>query len=102
MLPKFHKKQGYDVEVIASLETFDKDGKPCLYSGKKKYINENDCVYFVHSYYATDCGDSVIATTEYGREMTAAVELGNVKGCQFHPEKSGKVGLAILKAFCED
>ena len=42
MLPKFHKKQGYDVEVIASLETFDKDGKPCLYSGKKKYINEND------------------------------------------------------------
>ena len=71
-------------------------------SGLFKYINENDCVYFVHSYYATDCGDSVIATTEYGREMTAAVELGNVKGCQFHPEKSGKVGLAILKAFCED
>lgn len=70
-------------------------------SGLFKYINENDCVYFVHSYYATDCDDSVIATTEYGKEMTAAVELGNVKGCQFHPEKSGKVGLAILKAFCE-
>ena len=67
-----------------------------------KYINENDCVYFVHSYFATDCDESVIATTEYGREMTAAVELGNVKGCQFHPEKSGKVGLAILKAFCEN
>lgn len=71
-------------------------------SGLFKYINENDCVYFVHSYFATDCEDSVIATTEYGREMTAAVELGNIKGCQFHPEKSGKVGLAILKAFCEN
>lgn len=71
-------------------------------SGLFKYINENDCVYFVHSYFATDCGESVIATTEYGREMTAAVELGNIKGCQFHPEKSGKVGLAILKAFCEN
>lgn len=71
-------------------------------SGLFKYINENDCVYFVHSYFATDCDESVIATTEYGREMTAAVELGNVKGCQFHPEKSGKVGLAILKAFCEN
>ena len=67
-----------------------------------KYINENDCVYFVHSYFATDCDESVIATTEYGREMTAAVELGNIKGCQFHPEKSGKLGLAILKAFCEN
>lgn len=66
-----------------------------------KYIKENDCVYFVHSYYAVDCNDSVIATAEYGKEMTAAVELGNVKGCQFHPEKSGKVGLSILKAFCE-
>ena len=71
-------------------------------SGLFKYINENDCVYFVHSYFATDCDESVIATTEYGRERTAAVELGNVKGCQFHPEKSGKVGLAILKAFCEN
>ena len=71
-------------------------------SGLFKYINENDCVYFVHSYFATDCDESVIATTEYGREMTAAVELGNIKVCQFHPEKSGKVGLAILKAFCEN
>lgn len=71
-------------------------------SGLFRYIKENDCVYFVHSYYATECDDSVIATTEYGKEITAAVELGNVKGCQFHPEKSGKVGLAILKAFCEE
>ena len=49
-------------------------------------IADGDCVYFVHSYFATDCDESVIATTEYGREMTAAVELGNIKGCQFHPE----------------
>ena len=65
-----------------------------------KYINEGDCVYFVHSYYATDC-PSVIATTEYHAELTAAVAEGNVMGCQFHPEKSGEVGLAILRAFCE-
>ena len=66
-----------------------------------KYVEEGDCVYFVHSYFATDCTESVIATAEYGRELTAAVAKGNVMGCQFHPEKSGKVGLSILKAFCE-
>ena len=66
-----------------------------------KYVNEGDCVYFVHSYFATDCTESVIATAEYGKELTAAVAKGNVMGCQFHPEKSGGVGLSILKAFCE-
>ncbi|MBQ8267852.1 MAG: imidazole glycerol phosphate synthase subunit HisH [Clostridia bacterium] len=66
-----------------------------------KYISANDCVYFVHSYYATDCDDSVIATSEYGKELTAAVQKGNIMGCQFHPEKSGEVGLNILRAFCE-
>ena len=66
-----------------------------------KYVNEGDCVYFVHSYFAADCTESVIATAEYGKELTAAVAKDNVMGCQFHPEKSGKVGLAILKAFCE-
>lgn len=75
------------------------------FCGKKselfKYINENDCVYFVHSYYACGCEDSVIATAEYGEELTAAVQSGNVCGCQFHPEKSGSVGLSILKAFAE-
>ena len=65
-----------------------------------KYIKEGDCVYFVHSYYATDCSD-VIATAEYGASVTAAVAKANVMGCQFHPEKSGEVGLAILKSFCE-
>lgn len=66
-----------------------------------KYINQNDCVYFVHSFYATDCDDSVIATAEYGKELTAAVQKDNIMGCQFHPEKSGEVGLNILRAFCE-
>lgn len=65
------------------------------------YLNEEDCVYFVHSYYAADCDDYVIATAEYGAELTAAVRKGNVWGAQFHPEKSGKVGLSILRAFCE-
>ena len=66
-----------------------------------KYVLEGDCVYFVHSYYAAECEDAVIATTEYGTPLTAAVAKGNVCGCQFHPEKSGQVGLSILKAFCE-
>ncbi len=66
-----------------------------------RYLKEGVCVYFVHSYFATDCADSVIATAEYGKELTAAVAKGNVMGCQFHPEKSGEVGLNILRAFCE-
>ncbi len=66
-----------------------------------KYVNEGDCVYFVHSFYASDCEDAVIATTSYGAPLTAAVASGNVYGCQFHPEKSGKVGLSIIKAFAE-
>jgi glutamine amidotransferase len=65
-----------------------------------KYVNEGDCVYFVHSYYA-DCGAAVTATAEYGAPITAAVRKDNVYGCQFHPEKSGTVGLNILRAFCE-
>lgn len=73
--------------------------------GKKhalfKNINEGDCVYFVHSYFAQNCADSVIATAEYGYPITAAVARENVLGCQFHPEKSGAVGLKILKAFCD-
>ncbi|MBO4693171.1 MAG: imidazole glycerol phosphate synthase subunit HisH [Clostridia bacterium] len=66
-----------------------------------KYVNENDCVYFVHSFYADNCDDSIIATAEYGKEITAMVQKDNIAGCQFHPEKSGSVGLSILKAFCE-
>ncbi|MBP3441794.1 MAG: imidazole glycerol phosphate synthase subunit HisH [Clostridia bacterium] len=66
-----------------------------------KHIKEDDCVYFVHSYFAEDCDESVAATTEYGKELTAAVAYKNIYGCQFHPEKSGDVGLNILRAFCE-
>ena len=66
-----------------------------------RYLNEGDHVYFVHSYYGTDCAESTIATAEYGAPLTAAVAKGNVMGCQFHPEKSGKAGLSILRAFVE-
>ena len=66
-----------------------------------RYIKEDDCVYFVHSYYAEGCEESLLATAEYGKELTAMVGKGNVMGCQFHPEKSGTVGLNILRAFCE-
>ena len=66
-----------------------------------KYISDGDFVYFVHSYYAADCEESFIANAEYVAKLTAAVQCGNVYGCQFHPEKSGKTGLNILRAFCE-
>ena len=66
-----------------------------------KYIKNGDCVYFVHSYYAEGCEDSLLATAEYGNELTAVCGKDNVMGCQFHPEKSGDVGLNILRAFCE-
>ena len=66
-----------------------------------KHIKDGDCVYFVHSFYAAECEDFVTATAEYGALLTACVQNGNVFGCQFHPEKSGTVGLNILRAFCE-
>ncbi len=66
-----------------------------------KYLKDGDFVYFVHSYYGAYCDESVIATAEYGANLTASVASKNVYGCQFHPEKSGEVGLKILKAFCE-
>lgn len=66
-----------------------------------KYISQGDCVYYVHSFYGKGCEDSTIATSEYGIEVTGAVRNGSVYGTQFHPEKSGGVGLNILKAFME-
>ena len=65
-----------------------------------KYTESGDCVYFVHSFYADHCAESTLATAEYGIELTAAVARENVMGCQFHPEKSGEVGLRLLRAFC--
>ena len=73
--------------------------------GKKhplfKYSKEGDYVYFVHSFYGKDCDESLLATSEYGIPVTASAANENVMGCQFHPEKSGEVGLRILKAFSE-
>lgn len=66
-----------------------------------KYIKDGDYVYFVHSYHAVDCDESLLAVTDYGADLTAAAACGNVYGCQFHPEKSGNVGLDILRAFLE-
>lgn len=65
-----------------------------------KDVKDGECVYFVHSFFADECEESVIATAEYGIEVTAAAANGNIYGCQFHPEKSGKVGMKILRAFC--
>ncbi|MDR1131234.1 MAG: imidazole glycerol phosphate synthase subunit HisH [Oscillospiraceae bacterium] len=66
-----------------------------------KYISDGDCMYFVHSFAARGCAAHTIATTEYGVPLTAAVQRDRVFGMQFHPEKSGRAGLNILKAFCE-
>ena len=72
---------------------FPKNGR--LFEG----ISENAYVYFVHSYYLQAEEDIVTATTEYGVEIHASVEKGNVFACQFHPEKSSKVGLRMLENF---
>jgi len=66
-----------------------------------KYINDGDYVYYVHSFYGRDCIENTIATSNYDITITGAVRSGSVYGTQFHPEKSGKVGLKILKAFME-
>ena len=66
-----------------------------------KYTPDGSYVYFVHSFYAKDCDDAIVASAEYGVTVPAVVAAGNVCGCQFHPEKSGRVGLDILRAFAE-
>lgn len=66
-----------------------------------RHIKNGDYVYFVHSYFVKDCDSSLLATTEYGAELTAAVAKNNIYGCQFHPEKSGRIGLDILRGFAE-
>ncbi|HHT54409.1 MAG TPA: imidazole glycerol phosphate synthase subunit HisH [Clostridiales bacterium] len=68
-----------------------------------RYTREGEFVYFVHSYHGADCKEYISAYTEYGAPLTASVEnaAGNVFGTQYHPEKSGRVGLGILRAFCE-
>ena len=66
-----------------------------------KSLGKEDFVYYVHSYYATDCQEHLVADSEYGVSIPGIVQNGNVFGTQFHPEKSGEVGLKILKAFTE-
>lgn len=66
-----------------------------------KYTNEGDYVYYVHSFYAKNCEESLVAYSEYGVNVPGLVNNQNVFGAQFHPEKSGKVGLSMLKAFNE-
>ena len=90
---------GYKVPHIGWNTLQFADGGPVhpLFS----HIHAGDCVYFVHSYYAESPDEVVIARTEYGSLLTAAVAQDNVMGVQFHPEKSGDVGLNILRAFCE-
>ena len=66
-----------------------------------QYVREGDSVYYVHSFYAKGAGDAVKAVSEYGVMVPGLVQKGNVFGAQFHPEKSGPVGLSILRAFGE-
>ena len=71
-------------------------GKATLFQS----LNETPYVYFVHSYYLPADNPYVCAVTEYGVPIGAAVEKELVFGCQFHPEKSSRIGLSILKSFC--
>lgn len=79
--------------------TFRRTDCPILSGGG---CREGDYVYFVHSFYGSDCEEAIAASTFYGVEIPAVVWRDRVYGCQFHPEKSGRVGLSILKAFCEN
>lgn len=90
---------GYKIPHIGWNALHFPAGKPV--SPLFRYIREGECVYFVHSFCGAECGESLIASAEYGVELTAAVARDNVYGVQFHPEKSGDVGLNILRAFCE-
>ena len=96
---EYGRHRGYKVPHIGWNALHFPKGRPA--DPLFRYVREGECVYFVHSYYAADCDQSVIATAEYGPELTAAVRRGNVMGTQFHPEKSGNVGLNILRAFCD-
>lgn len=91
--------QGYKIPHIGWNALRFPTGKPV--SPLFRHIREGDCVYFVHSFCGAECRENVIASAEYGAELTAAAAHENVYGVQFHPEKSGDVGLNILRAFCE-
>lgn len=90
---------GYKIPHIGWNALHFPAGKPV--SPLFRHIREGECVYFVHSFCGAECGESLIASAEYGAELTAAAARDNVYGVQFHPEKSGVAGLNILRAFCE-
>ena len=92
---RFPKEIGYKIPQIG-WNKLEQPRKGKLFEG----IEDGEFVYFVHSYYlqAGEISD-VVATTEYGVTVHAAVERANVFGCQFHPEKSSGVGMTILKNF---
>ena len=76
--------------------TFPNEGR--LFRG----VEEHSYVYFVHSYYLKAADEQIVkATTQYSTTIHASVESGNTFACQFHPEKSGTVGLSILKNFAK-
>ena len=67
-----------------------------------RHVRDGEYVYYVHSFYARDCTESTLATSQYGNvAVTGVVRRGNVYGTQFHPEKSGDTGLRLLRAFAE-
>ncbi|MBQ2888643.1 MAG: imidazole glycerol phosphate synthase subunit HisH [Firmicutes bacterium] len=66
-----------------------------------RYIQPGDYVYYVHSFYAKNCAANTLAVSDYSIPVTGVVRAGSVYGTQFHPEKSGEVGLNLLKAFAE-
>ncbi|MET3194568.1 imidazole glycerol phosphate synthase subunit HisH [Bacillus sp. OAE603] len=66
-----------------------------------KYVNEEEYVYFVHSYYVASTNEEVVAFSDYGVKIPAIVNQTNIVGMQFHPEKSSETGLNLLKAFKE-
>ena len=94
---KFPEKEGFKIPHMGWNSIDVKEGSR-LFKG----VSNNSYVYFVHSYYLqAENENDVAATTEYITHVHASVEHNNIFACQFHPEKSGDVGLRILKNFCE-
>lgn len=94
---KFPEKEGFKIPHMGWNSIDVKEGSR-LFKG----VSNNSYVYFVHSYYLqAENENDVAATTEYITHVHASVEYDNIFACQFHPEKSGDVGLRILKNFCE-
>ena len=96
-IKRLPEKEGFKIPHMG-WNSIDINPEKSLFKG----IPNNTYVYFVHSYYldATD-KSQVAATAEYTTTIDASVQHNNIFGCQFHPEKSGDLGLQILKNYCE-